>query len=568
MARLLAPAALLLAARGARAQPPPPGGPFPLRIFYSTSATDNAVVASDAAVASLGAGYGAYGVDLAVVSNATAPVAGCVPLNLYFNAATRHHMSTASPAGNAYALAHGFTLQRVDAWVTAASPAPPADGFLPLTMWYSAARDDHFLVGSADHAAEAAADGYVALYVDCYVARAPPAWTVWPSTPPPGAPFAPSTDLLGYEYNLGANAVPPGVRADTWYPSWDADGNLYSSWTDGRVNNVSSGSGGAGATTGYATIVGDDPFALVVTNATVFAEPATPYGGRYPSLNFRKDGVWFYGTYALEDYGRLPSPAPNCGNWCILCPFTSIRTSSDDGATWTDSFRHMANFTDNIFGETCANNTKVRMGAPHAVDFGRNNALSPDGRLYMIATGAETPESHESWMQGDSVYLARTVGAPDAATVNSAGAWEFWAGGAWTASLAAAKPLLVWPGRTGVVTLSWHPTLGKYVMVVSTPSKGCSTVGDFDTYFLESDTMTGPWALVSYIASYGPEAYFVHVPGKFMGAETYAATPDNAARARARNVRVPLGEPVVEPLTADDRAAATGVAAFYNFFLS
>jgi hypothetical protein len=430
-----ASAALLLACL-ARAQPPP-GGPFPLRIFYSAASTDNAVVASDAAVASLGAAYAPYGVDLALVSNSTAPVAGCVPLNLYYNAATRHHMSTASAAGNAYALAHGFALQRVDGWVT----AQPTAGFVPLTMWYSAARDDHFLVGSADHASEAAADGYVALYVDCYVPVTPPVWTVWPSTPPPGAPFAPSTDLLAFEYNRGANAVPLGVHADTWYPSWDADGNLYSSWTDGSVNNVSSGSGGYGhAMTGYATILGDDPFSLVITNVSVYHEPATPYGGRYPSLNFRKDGVWYYGTYALMDYGRLPSPAPDCGNWCILCPFTSIRTSPDNGRTWTDTFRNMTGYTDNIFAETCANNTKVRMGAPHAVDFGRNNEHSPDGRLYMIATGAETPESHESWMQGDSVYLARTTGAPDAASVNTAAAWEFWAGGAWTASLAAAKP--------------------------------------------------------------------------------------------------------------------------------
>jgi hypothetical protein len=540
-------------------------GPFPLRVFYSAARADNVVVASDAAVASLGPGYEPFGVDLALVSNSTTPVAGCVPLNLYYNAATRHHMSTASAAGNAYALAHGFALQRVDGWVT----AQPAPGFAPLTMWYNAVRDDHFLVGSPDHAAEAAADGYVALYVDCYTPIPPPVWTVWPNTPPPGAPFPPSADLLGFEYNRGANAVPPGIGADTWYPSWDADGNLYSSWTDGKVNNISSGSGGgAHAMTGYATVVGDDPFSLVIANVSTYKESALPYGGRYPSLNFRLDGVWYYGTYSLEDYGHLPSPAPNCGNWCILCPFTSIRTSTDNGLTWSDARRNMTSFTDNLFAETCANNTKVKMGAPHAVDFGRNNALSPDGRLYMVSTGAETPESHESWMQGDSVYLSRTINKPDAATVNTAEAWEFWSGAGWTGSLAAAKPLLVWPGRTGVVTMSWHPALAKYIMVVSTPSSGCSTVGDFDSYFLESDNMTGPWALVSYIASFGPEAYFVHVPGKFMGAETYAATPGNAAVARARNVRVPRGEDVSEPLSAEDRALSAGAAAYYNFYLS
>jgi hypothetical protein len=467
--------------------------PFPLNIFYDAARTDNAVVASDAAAASLGPSYAPFGSDLSLVSNSTEPVAGCVPLNFYFNAATRHHLSTASPQGNAFALANGFVLQRVDGWVTAVG-AQPATGFLPLTMWFSATRGDHFLVGSADHAAEAAADGYVALWIDCYVPRAPGVWTVWPNTPPAGAPFPASADLLSYEYARGANAAPPGIHADTWYPSWDVDGNLYSSWTDGTVNNVSSGSGGRGATTGFATIVGDDPFSLTITNVSVYAEPPAPYEGRYPSLNFRKDGVWYYGTYSLENYGQLPSPAPNCGNWCLLCPFTSIRTSTDSGATWTDAFRYMNNYTDNIFGETCANNTKVRMGAPHAVDFGKNNEHSPDGRLYMVSTGAETPESHESWMQGDSVYLSRTVSTTiDPATINDAAAWEFYAGGgAWAPSLADARPLFVWPGRTGVVTLSWHPALGKFVMVVSTPTTGCSTVGDFDTYFLEADGMTGP----------------------------------------------------------------------------
>lgn len=29
--------------------------------------------------------------------------------------------------------------------------------------------------------------------------------------------------------------------------------------------------------------------------------------------------------------------------------------------------------------------------------------------------------------------------------------------------------------------------------------------------------MTGPWAMISYLSAYGPEAYFVHVPSKWMG---------------------------------------------------
>ena len=41
-------------------------------------------------------------------------------------------------------------------------------------------------------------------------------------------------------------------------------------------------------------------------------------------------------------------------------------------------------------------------------------------------------------------------------------------------------------------------------------------VGDFDTYFLESDSITGPWRLANYNARFGSEAYFCNWPSKFL----------------------------------------------------
>ena len=138
------------------------------------------------------------------------------------------------------------------------------------------------------------------------------------------------------------------------------------------------------------------------------------------------------------------------------------------------------------------------MGAPHAVDFGRNNQNSPDGKLYMVSTGAERPESHESWMQGDSVYLSRTTRAADApdfaSTINTGAAWEFYSPAGWTPSLADAAPLLVWPNRTGVVTLSWHATLSKYILVIGTPTAGCSMVGTFDAYVIATPPSASPYS--------------------------------------------------------------------------
>jgi hypothetical protein len=237
----------------------------------------------------------------------------------------------------------------------------------------------------------------------------------------------------------------------------------------------------------------------------------------------------------------------------------------------------MTSYSDNLFGETAFNNSKVKFGAPHAIDFGQNSENAPGGHLYIVGHGAETPESHQSWMQGDSVYMARTVGgAPNPATVNTAAAWEFYAGGhgaqaVWDPSIANAKPIALWPTRGGVTTMSYHPVLKKYILVVSTPTVSPSCVGTFDTYFLESDDITGPWAYVAYIPQFGPEAYFVHIPTKFMGGEVVPHTPGvNSARASAetRVVGAGLAAPVVQALREQDAAEQEGTASFYEFFLS
>ncbi len=300
-------AAALLAATAAAQSPQPSLFP-PLMVFYSDTHQDNVVVATAASAASLDASYAYYATDLSVLSNTTQPYAGTVPLNFYANAATHHHMTTASAQGNAWALANGYTLVRVEGWVVPVGGQDPS--MIPLQMWYSAARGDHFLVGTDDNRANAEGAGYVLQYVDCYM---PLDWTVWPSAPPPGIPFPQSTDLLDYELAWGANAVTPGIGADTWYPSWAADGNLYSSWTDGTVMGHGSSSFGHGATTGFATILGDNPFNLSLANVSTYAEPADPYQGRYPSLCFHLNGTWYYGTYSLENYEPGVSPPPDCG---------------------------------------------------------------------------------------------------------------------------------------------------------------------------------------------------------------------------------------------------------------
>ena len=57
----------------------------------------------------------------------------------------------------------------------------------------------------------------------------------WRSEPPADCPFQPSASLTGVEFT-GRHAE--YTTADTWYPSWASDGNLYSPWTDGEVNGL------------------------------------------------------------------------------------------------------------------------------------------------------------------------------------------------------------------------------------------------------------------------------------------------------------------------------------------
>jgi len=61
----------------------------------------------------------------------------------------------------------------------------------------------------------------------------------WPGQPPADCPFPRSESVTGLAFT-GRHAEYTG--ADTWYPSWAADGNLYSPWTEGNVHAVKPGS--------------------------------------------------------------------------------------------------------------------------------------------------------------------------------------------------------------------------------------------------------------------------------------------------------------------------------------
>jgi hypothetical protein len=339
---------------------------------------------------------------------------------------------------------------------------------------------------------------------------------VWPSRPPADCPFKPSMFFSGIEFT-GKHAEYTG--ADTWYPSWASDGNMYSPWTDGSVYGVKSASYGKEVTTGQAKITGDDPMKLEIMDYAVYRSDASPYAGRYPCGSLVYNGVWYYGTYCLHPSGEVKH-GDTSYNWPWLGPFVGFRWSTDYGKTWTET---ACTPVKPLFGESALKGEPVKMGAPHFVDFGKNMEFSPDGKAYLTAHGASIgPEgrryAYNSWITGDEIYLIRVT--PSVENMNDLSQYEFFAGvdvkdvPVWSKEFSKIKPIAVWKDNMGCVTMTYNAPLKKYFMCVT---DGGNTFGYFNTYVLESDRITGPWELVTYMEHFGEQAYFVNIPTKFIG---------------------------------------------------
>ena len=339
----------------------------------------------------------------------------------------------------------------------------------------------------------------------------------WPSDPPADCPFPRSELFAGVRFT-GRHAEYTG--ADTWYPSWALDGNLYSPWTDGNVNGLGSGSAGKDATTGHATILGDDPLKLQVVEQGIYKSDPTPYAGRYPCGSLVYNGVWYYGTYCLHPSGGVPRDGINY-NWPWLGPFVGFRYSTDLGKTWTQTPCTPAK---PLFGESALNGEPVKIGSPHFVDFGKNLEHAPDGKAYLVGHGASDGTNrryaYNSWITGDEIYLVRVT--PSIQNINDASNYEFSAGDdekgepTWSKQFAKIKPIAAWRDNMGCVTLTYNAPLRRYLMCVT---DGGNTVHYFNSYILESDRITGPWKVVSYLKHFGEQAYFVNIPSKFISAD-------------------------------------------------
>ncbi len=345
---------------------------------------------------------------------------------------------------------------------------------------------------------------------------------IWPRSLPAGCPVPLSTDMPGIAFVGRASTA---HFCDTWMPTWASDGALYSPWQDGVLTTepfVNMGgwhAGGATALNGWGKILGDDPQDLLLTHAGEVSGPRGNWSGRYPAAMFAKDGVVYYGVRSTAVYdpnGNL-STDPNTNYRYASGTFIGFHTSTDGGGSWSASPSGDAP----LFAEAHGGNLRLKFGQPYLVDFGQNQQHSPDGKVYFVSSGSTDTSAAVDHLNDDQVYLCRATASVSG--INNIANWEFWNGSGWGTSIAAAQPIFEWRNHVNGATMTWNPGLQKFVMLLYKNGyavTGTKTeFGEFDTYVVESNSMTGPWKLVHYWPSFGKQGYYPNLPSKFLSGD-------------------------------------------------
>lgn len=354
----------------------------------------------------------------------------------------------------------------------------------------------------------------------------------WSTPPPLDCPLERSRLFTGVSWT-GRWANYTG--ADYWYPSWAADGHLYSGCGDGEV------AGHRLLNMGFARIEGDDPLNLTFRYLGSMNIQDWQRTSAYPGSSLLKDGKWYL---ALEEGWNELTPGRLARFQGMLVGHNPAHAVGELGypfATnpyWSDHSSHPLRLMQEGTIQALEDAPKggfwgeepgiSRFRNVHFVDFGRNMQHSPDGMAYAVAHGSVGSKPAE-WGNGDGVYLMR-VPAEERSLVNAA-EWSFYAGRdehgkvIWTHSVSKAQPLLEWKDKLGLAHVVYNAPLKRYIMCISpllqsdtmtasmTPERRFSAEGSL---ILEAPALTGPWKLLEYLKGFGPNAYCMAFPSKFI----------------------------------------------------
>ena len=165
--------------------------------------------------------------DLKVASNTTHST-DTIPLYTYYSSEYEDFANVAMPDSIKEVVDNGYRFIRIEGYIYYDSTTTDGSAVTPLKLYWSAARHDFFLTGCSADEQSAINAGYEYVSIEGY---SPIVYTVWKSEPPAAdCPFlqSPTLSEVSFSHRYGAYG-----NADTWYPSWGSDNNLYTSWTDG-----------------------------------------------------------------------------------------------------------------------------------------------------------------------------------------------------------------------------------------------------------------------------------------------------------------------------------------------
>lgn len=362
----------------------------------------------------------------------------------------------------------------------------------------------------------------------------------WPDNPPEGCGFTQSEDIKRIRFT-GRYANYTG--ADTFYPMWAPDGNQYSAWTDGfiwtnrsvdwveckytnpgremePINSWTSDytkypqlyhshSNVDPTCIGISKIVGNSPLNMNVQSLGKL------YSGNnlYPSICLIADSTFYIGSYdAYSDGGRFNGYRYS-KNWDHWVEETEPEWNNN---YWIDGRYAKPKSKTDFFAE---DTVPRRFNVPHAVVFGQNNELSPDGKAYFTAHG-QIAGGKSNWDKGDAIYLCRTGSDPK--SINDPNAYEFFAGyntsekAVWVNDVQKSKPILEWENHLGSEGLTYIPSLNKYILMTARLKESESNLPYNVLVFWESDDIAGPYKMVHYLRDWGPQTYFPNIPAKFI----------------------------------------------------
>ena len=344
----------------------------------------------------------------------------------------------------------------------------------------------------------------------------------WKNEIPENCPFERSTAIKGVVFS-GRYANYTG--ADTWYLQSGPDGNMYSAWTDGKIDGFSTNSNIRSQSTGQAKITGTDPLNLKFENLGRMWSGGANY---YPCVSLIVDGTFYIGTYnAFNDEGYFNGFRYST-NWDH---FTENTEPDWKNPWWTNAIDLDGNF----FNE----NGKAKFRTPHAVNFDRNNK-APDGMVYLTAHGYSSGKGTNNWDKGDAIYLCR-VKANTADIINSK-AYEFFSGltntgkAIWKSGVENAKPILDWPNNLGSESITWFPELKKYILMSCRLKEAEENLAYNVTSFWESDEITGPYKIVHYMRNWGEQTYFPNIPAQMINTDGRSAWMTVACNYSVQNI--------------------------------